>query len=116
MSQHSHEPQAANTHCLEIAVYDVRADALDSFPDRQAAMHAILQTQPGFMHGERLRGLSTPTLFADYITWASREAAESAAARMPAMPEAGPFMAAIERMRTFAHLPVTAPTTDVSGP
>lgn len=111
MSEHTHEPPAANAHCLEIAVYDVRADAVDRFADRQAAMHATLQTLPGFVHGERLRGLSTPTLFADYITWASREAAESAAAQVPAMPEAGAFMAAIETMRTFAHLPVAAPTT-----
>jgi hypothetical protein len=78
-------------------------------------MHAALEARPGFIRSERLRGLSTPTLFADYITWASRAAAEAAAAQMPSMPEAGAFVAAIATLRTFTHLPMTSPTAGADG-
>lgn len=103
------------TPCLEIAVYDVHAAEVDGFPARQAAMHAVLAARPGFVRSERLRGLSTPTLFADYITWSSRAEAEAAAAQMPSMPDAAAFMAAIETIRTFTHLPMTSPHTDADG-
>jgi hypothetical protein len=104
-----------HTPCLEIAVYDVHAAEADGFPVRQAALHAALETRPGFIRSERLRGLSTPTLFADYITWASRAEAEAAAAQMPSMPDAAAFMAAIQTIRTFTHLPMTTPTADADG-
>jgi heme-degrading monooxygenase HmoA len=35
-------------------------------------MHAALRRLPGFLGAERLRGLDTPALFADYVLWASR--------------------------------------------
>lgn len=79
------------------------------------SVHVALQALPGFIRSERLRGLSTPTLFADYITWASRAEAEAAAAQMPSMPVAGAFMAAIESIRTFTHVPMTTPTAGAGG-
>lgn len=99
-----------NTHSLEIAVYTVKPSEADAFPARQAAMHAALRSFPGFLGGERLRGLDTPTMFADYILWASRGDAEAAAAQLPALPGANGFVAAIAEMRTFAHLAVAAPS------
>ena len=105
MTAHS----ASHTHhtdpCLEIAVYTVHSALAETFPARQAAMHAVLQALPGFLTSERLRGIDTPTLFADYIHWASRAAAEAAAARVPTLPGGAEFVAAIDTMRTFAHLP-----------
>lgn len=98
------------TPCLEIAVYDVHTSALDGFPAQQAAVHDALRALPGFIASERLQGLSTPTLFADYITWASRELAEAAAAQMAVMPEAAGFMASIRTMRTFTHVPIEPST------
>jgi heme-degrading monooxygenase HmoA len=115
MSHSAASTTSDHTPCLEIAVYDVHAAEADGFPARQAAMHAALAARPGFVRSERLRGLSTPTLFADYITWASRAEAEAAAAQMPSMPDAAAFMAAIETIRTFTHLPVTSPPTDTDG-
>lgn len=100
--------------CLELAVYDIHAAALDAFPAEQTAMHDALRALPGFIASERLQGLSTPTLFADYIIWTSREAAEAAAAQMPTLPESAAFMAAIGTMRTFAHVPM-APTAPEAG-
>lgn len=94
--------------CLEIAVYSVRASEADAFPQLQATMHMALEALPGFIASERLRGLNTPTLFADYIHWASRPAAEAAAAQLPTLPGAQAFVGAIETMRTFAHLPLGA--------
>ena len=99
-----------DARCLELAVYTVHASEADTFPARQAAMHEALRALPGFERGERLRGLDDPTLFADYIQWASRAEAETAAARLPELPGAGAFMGAIAAMRTMAHLPVGAPT------
>ena len=104
------------TPCLEIAVYTVRPSEADTFPARQAAMHAALRTLPGFVAAERLRGLDTPALFADCIVWASRAAAESAAALLPTLPGAGGFVAAIAEMRTFAHLPVAPPPDSAGAP
>lgn len=101
----SHTP--ATSPCLEIAVYTVHAAEADAFPRVQAAMHDTLRALPGFIGSERLRGVNTPTLFADYIHWASRAAAEAASAQMPSHPGADRFLAAIETMRTFAHLPIT---------
>ncbi len=103
------------TPCLEIAVYDVHTSALDEFPAQQVAVHDALRAVPGFIASERLQGLSTPTLFADYITWASRESAEAAAAQMAVMPVAAGFMASIRTMRTFAHLPVQPSTSGEGG-
>lgn len=71
-------------------------------------MHAVLHTLPGFLGGQRLRGLDTPTLFADYIHWASKAEAEAAAAQLPALAGGAEFMAAITEVHAFAHLPVTS--------
>jgi hypothetical protein len=107
------DPTAAarpDAPCLELAVYTVHASEADTLPARQAAMHEALRARPGFERGERLRGLDDPTLFADYIRWASRAEAAAEAARLPELPGAGAFMGAIAAMRTMAHLPVGAPT------
>jgi hypothetical protein len=109
MSASPAPPAPAPAPCLEIAVYTVRPSEADTFPARQAAIHAALRTVPGFLGAERLRGLDTPTLFADYVLWASRAEAETAAAQLQALPDGAAFMAAIAELRTFAHLPVGAP-------
>jgi quinol monooxygenase YgiN len=102
--------------CLEIAVYTVRPSEVDAFPARQAAIHAALRAVPGFLGAERLRGLDTPTLFADYVLWASRADAETAAAQLQARPDGAAFMAAIAELRTFAHLPVEASAGSAGAP
>lgn len=101
--------------CLEIAVYTVRASEADAFPQLQAALHVALQDLPGFIASERLRGVNTPTLFSDYIQWASRAAAEAAAAQMPTLPDGEAFVGAIETMHTFAHLPLGDPSGNTSA-
>jgi hypothetical protein len=53
--------------------------------------------------------LPAPTLFADYIRWASRAEAEAAAARLPELPGAGAFLGAIATLHSMAHLPAGAP-------
>lgn len=108
MSAHSASHTHESAPCLEIAVYTVHSADAETFSARQAAMHAALQALPGFVGSERLRGIETPTLFADYIHWGSRAAAETAAAQLPTLPGADGFLAAIETMRTFAHLPLAS--------
>jgi hypothetical protein len=102
----------STTACLELAVYSVQAAVVDTFPAQQAAMHATLRSVPGFLGAHRLRGLDSPTLFADYIHWASQADAEAAAAQLPTLAGGAEFMAAIAEVHTFAHLPAARPLGD----
>lgn len=103
---------SAAAPCREIAVYTVRPEALDVFPERQSEMHAALRMLPGFVSAERLRGIDTPTLFADCITWQSLAAAEEAAEQLSTLPGSGAFVASIAEMYAFTHVPVTTAGVD----
>jgi len=101
--------EAAAATCVEVAIYHVHAEQAAAFPTLQAELHAQLGALPGFRGGRRLRGLDDPALFADYIWWDTRAAAEHAAAVMQDLPGGRPFIAAIAAVHTFAHLPASAP-------
>lgn len=86
---------------LEIAVFDVDAPA--HFDALQRGMHARLATYEGFIAALPLKGHHDTRLRADVVLWASHRAARAAAEAMKKDPAAGSFMAAIAKIRVFAH-------------
>jgi hypothetical protein len=59
-----------------------------------AAVDALLAQTPGFVDRRLARGADGT--WVDYVVWSDMACAEAAAATLPARPEAGPFMQAID--------------------
>jgi len=79
----------------------------DAFAQAAAALDGLLAATPGFLG--RCLSASSDGIWTDHVLWSDLAAASAAASALPAWPEAGAFLAAIDpasltmRHDTVAH-------------
>lgn len=87
--------------CLEVAVCTVSNPA--GFDALQAQAHRDLASLPGYAHSVALRGHADAASRCDLVVWETLAAAKAASETIQRDARFAPFMAAIERVRHFAH-------------
>ncbi|MDF2940290.1 MAG: hypothetical protein K0R66_932 [Gammaproteobacteria bacterium] len=96
--------------CVELVIYEVKAEAVGQFIHSQAAVVEDLKKQAGFIEYCSYRSSNNPLCFSDKVTWADKESAIKAFEHFKTLPSAPRFMQCIDKVLFSEHFELTVST------
>ncbi len=100
---------------LEMVIYSVKPDHLDSYPVARNKMRNVLTRWNGFRSGVTFQSIEKEATLFDYYLWDSQEDAVQAAKRIQSDPEARDFLDCIGTIAEYRRLEIGSDQPDFTS-
>lgn len=93
-----------SSEALEIVVYKIKPDQLETYTKRLAEVHELMNKLKGFKSIQTFQSQEVKTQFVDQCRWETLADAQKAAQEVNSMPEFQSFFAMMDTVTYFDHI------------
>lgn len=93
----------ANSTCLELVIYQIKASHQDAFVTAHAEVTQALSRLPGFVSLHCHPDINHPYQYSDQVLWSNQTSALAAFDQFKTLPEAQTFLDCIETVLFSSH-------------